>query len=695
MCPPWSSEAERGPFFLRIIVHKTEKGRDGGKIGIGGTLSHVHIVDLLGPPDEKALSYCHKGREGGKGGGKEVCGDAGSCRCYTGWSEQERIARRVCSLDLMAIQKVVREMRSLTRATSSSSLSSALPPSLHHSRVTSARDSKLSSVLSPLLQGNTRVFFLAFLVDSPSSLSSSLNTLQFTAGVTEMTSACYKVHGVPLKALSLQQPDTVLSVFDIHPPSSQISSIPLPLPPPSKSTSIHPSQRSRSHSPDAKEDKVHRSASPTQYEHSKNIPPTTTTSIPPPSSSATSSFSSSSSTIESSSQHHTLHVPPSPSPPSSPSRAYPPSDKVARISSMFQELLQSLTDESKVGGGLSSISTSTHPFNNTNKDDQLHRSAGESVASRGPGGGGARERERGRQRQEGKKRSKERVRYSLSNEDDLDGRDADDIDEVHSVDSMDPIQDEGGGKSHSNSPVTQKLHSPNPRPWSSTAPWKPPSKSPTRADPPPPLPPTHSPSRSRSPSRERGGGASAASTSRSPSPSRQQIASDFKSLSQPHSQTRGGNGDNGTFAEDNNKNNNQQEGKEGEGEDDDKYEDEYNDEDEDDEDDVNRYNRITPTPYVSHPIASSINTSVQPTPEPVPPVPPVPITSSSTQQPSFQHTSHPPQLPAFLPPSYPTPPSLSMFTVPPPELPPLQPPLHQRSLHTHKMNMRFYYVIAN
>ena len=142
----------------------------------------------------------------------QCCCSQGSCIVendpFHKMFELNRIARRDHMLSLQALSKVLAQIKSLSRSGVQAGI--AAPPPV---AVTSARDSKLTAILAPLLQGNARVFALGFLRDGEQHHQQSSSTMQTLGGLCEVTSACHRVEGVALQSLTLRGYDYLLSPF--------------------------------------------------------------------------------------------------------------------------------------------------------------------------------------------------------------------------------------------------------------------------------------------------------------------------------------------------------------------------------------------------------------------------------------------------------------------------------------------------
>jgi hypothetical protein len=60
-------------------------------------------------------------------------------------------------------------------------------------KMTSARDSKLTTILAPIIQGNVKTSVLLFLQDGAQSANETQNLLNSFNGVTDIISACLRI----------------------------------------------------------------------------------------------------------------------------------------------------------------------------------------------------------------------------------------------------------------------------------------------------------------------------------------------------------------------------------------------------------------------------------------------------------------------------------------------------------------------
>lgn len=167
-------ERDRAHFFLRIIVHQ-QKGKE-------TMMSSVCIADLIGSSSSESSGHHH-------------------------FDEIDRIHRREVSLQLQSLAKVLKEMKILNRRSIEPSPYLEKTPSL---TLTSSRESKLASILAPIIQGNYVTTIWMFLVNDARHYHLTRSTLLALEGVTEIVCAVYRTKNVPLAALKLRHYDTVL-----------------------------------------------------------------------------------------------------------------------------------------------------------------------------------------------------------------------------------------------------------------------------------------------------------------------------------------------------------------------------------------------------------------------------------------------------------------------------------------------------
>lgn len=176
-------EAHRGHFFLRILLHTQSFGSTAHSDT--GNVSYIYLVDLLG------LASMDNTR-------------------FNRLPEEERIFTRANNLQLQCLIKVLGEMRALSTAAATNPFSPAETAltTMHASsrgttqhnpahqsimKMTSARDSKLTTILAPIIQGNVKNTLLLFLQDGASVANETQNLLNAVNGVTGIVSACLRI----------------------------------------------------------------------------------------------------------------------------------------------------------------------------------------------------------------------------------------------------------------------------------------------------------------------------------------------------------------------------------------------------------------------------------------------------------------------------------------------------------------------
>jgi hypothetical protein len=178
-CPGLSrgAEAERAHSFTQILVHQ----RLAGERLEGGQAASLFLVDLVGAASTSGADF-------------------------TRLPEVDRISRRITALHLQTLAKCLSQLRNISqRAKSASPLDHNSPVQL-----TAARDSALTSVLCPILQGNAATTFVMFLRDSEGHFAATKRTLVALEQVPEIASACFAASGVRLSDLPLRDFSTIL-----------------------------------------------------------------------------------------------------------------------------------------------------------------------------------------------------------------------------------------------------------------------------------------------------------------------------------------------------------------------------------------------------------------------------------------------------------------------------------------------------
>ncbi len=176
-----TKEVDRGHFFLRILVHQSNTCALQSSSNIddktpANLLSHIHIVDLLGSATPELDPQ------------------------FQNLNEADKIARRDQALQLQSFTQILANIRKTALKKSES-----LPPS-----ITNARDTVLTSLLAPLLQGNCRTSIVLFLKDGETNYRASKASLSVVQGLSGVLQPCHRVSAVPLSVLDLIQPNIVL-----------------------------------------------------------------------------------------------------------------------------------------------------------------------------------------------------------------------------------------------------------------------------------------------------------------------------------------------------------------------------------------------------------------------------------------------------------------------------------------------------
>jgi hypothetical protein len=125
--------------------------------------------------------------------------------------EEDRIARRTTAIQLSTLSKVLEEMRQVWKnmARTDADSDPYLSKYSAEARLTSARESKLTTLLAPMLQGNARTWFLCFFMDGVEHYQASLSTLRSIDAIMELKNPCHRVRGVDYKSLAFVRPEAV------------------------------------------------------------------------------------------------------------------------------------------------------------------------------------------------------------------------------------------------------------------------------------------------------------------------------------------------------------------------------------------------------------------------------------------------------------------------------------------------------
>jgi hypothetical protein len=191
-------EEDRGHFFSRIVIHQSRRDKltnaDGNPFDT--MMSVLYVADLLGSsisPDDLEIQRL---------------------------DEQDKVHRRDTSLQIHSLSRLFLEMKSAAVASSSSMLDSVttlLEKNNPKLMLTSSRDSKLTTLLGPIITGNCLTSIFIYLVQGEAHYSQSKATLQATDGLMQVVSPVYRIKNVPLEALKLKSYETVLPAALLYP----------------------------------------------------------------------------------------------------------------------------------------------------------------------------------------------------------------------------------------------------------------------------------------------------------------------------------------------------------------------------------------------------------------------------------------------------------------------------------------------
>ena len=177
-------DSKRAHFFLRITLFMATEEKCGGEeTNKKGRVSHIHIVDLVGTSPLE----------------NRKCNEL---------NEQDKECRREISLQYAALAKVLQQMKSASDNANSEEEAIMTNPL----QVSSARDSKLTMMLAPLIQGNVRTNIMLFLKDHEGQYKHCKSALMSLKDICETVSACHvNYHLVEKSSLEMRHPDRVLS----------------------------------------------------------------------------------------------------------------------------------------------------------------------------------------------------------------------------------------------------------------------------------------------------------------------------------------------------------------------------------------------------------------------------------------------------------------------------------------------------
>lgn len=176
-----SREQDRAHFFARVLVHSTHNGET--------WMSVLYIADTLGASSEDDVTY---------------------------FDDSERFARRDINMQVQTLSKVLNEIKKFGKAHQSHA-NDDIDDQHPKLVLTSSRESKLTSLLGPILTGNCSISIYAYLAQSESHYNQNKSTLALIDGLSEVINAIYRVKNVPISALKLKSYETVLEPSTMPP----------------------------------------------------------------------------------------------------------------------------------------------------------------------------------------------------------------------------------------------------------------------------------------------------------------------------------------------------------------------------------------------------------------------------------------------------------------------------------------------
>ena len=202
-------------FFLRIILHTSAKSNtnNGFKNSVSadrmphanpfktgtsnktrsdsGRLSILTIVDLVGKLTDSDIA--------------------------APVSDDIRVLRRRTNLGLVALSRVMTLIKKAHKTSSDKSNENPVFPANTSITLTPARDSTLTSVLTPMLVGNSKLFFMPFIRDGTKHSVGTYDTLALAQGINGILSATFRHTGVSLHDLNMKPPSHCLGPFIVNP----------------------------------------------------------------------------------------------------------------------------------------------------------------------------------------------------------------------------------------------------------------------------------------------------------------------------------------------------------------------------------------------------------------------------------------------------------------------------------------------
>lgn len=168
-------------FFLRVSVHSADR------------LAVLYVVDTA---DSCSTSSAY----------------------YKSLPESDKISCRNRAVDMNTLFKVLAEMQE------ASLRAARRDEDMRHQqqvKLTSARSSKLTTLLAPILQGNMRIVVAAFIKDGEAHYAETRTILTHLKGLADITSACYRLQGIEWNKLKALKPEQYLAPVEQYHPVEQ------------------------------------------------------------------------------------------------------------------------------------------------------------------------------------------------------------------------------------------------------------------------------------------------------------------------------------------------------------------------------------------------------------------------------------------------------------------------------------------
>jgi hypothetical protein len=163
-------ESQKAHFFCRILLHNRPATAGNSQQGV---LSSLYIADLVGLTSIES-------------------------KYFKSLSDSTKAIIRNRNLQLHSLFQIIKEMQEMsqiaatTHLTAGDQLQRYQPLAQTIKRSTSARNSKLTILLAPILQGNMKTTFLHFMKDGERYYQEQKNVFQQVIRVNDIQTACYK-----------------------------------------------------------------------------------------------------------------------------------------------------------------------------------------------------------------------------------------------------------------------------------------------------------------------------------------------------------------------------------------------------------------------------------------------------------------------------------------------------------------------